>query len=107
IFSHVDPLDLLRLSRTTKDLRALLMSKSSIGVWESARLRMEGLPPIIEGLNEPQYANLLFDTHCHNCLKTPTKRIIWAVRMRLCKQCLYKGEMYEQLFFFREPFLII
>ncbi|KAF9029406.1 hypothetical protein BDZ89DRAFT_1132987 [Hymenopellis radicata] len=93
IFSHVEPLDLLRLSRTTKALRKLLMSKSSIGVWQSARLGMEGLPPMIEGLNEPQYANLLFDTHCHNCLKTPTKYIIWAVRMRLCKQCLEKGDI--------------
>ncbi len=53
------------MSRTTKPLRALLMRKSSSFIWERARLGMEGLPPMIEGFNEPQYANLLFDTHCH------------------------------------------
>ncbi|KAF9031552.1 hypothetical protein BDZ89DRAFT_621684 [Hymenopellis radicata] len=91
IFSYLEPLDLLRMSRTTKDLRALLMKKETAFVWESARLGMDGLPPMIEGLNEPQYANLLFDNHCHNCLKTPTKYIVWEIRMRLCKECLEKG----------------
>ncbi|KAF9010865.1 hypothetical protein BDZ89DRAFT_905262, partial [Hymenopellis radicata] len=65
IFSHLEPLDLLRMSRTTKALRSLLMDKSSRTVWKSAFLAMGGLPPIIEGLSEPQYANLLFDSHCH------------------------------------------
>ncbi|KAF8904802.1 hypothetical protein CPB85DRAFT_1457064, partial [Mucidula mucida] len=93
IFSYVEPLDLLRLSRTTKDLRALLMSReSSSGVWKSARLGMEpGLPPIIEGLSEPRYASLLFDAHCHSCLQIPTKSIMWELRMRLCKTCFEKG----------------
>ncbi len=56
------------MSRTTKALRALLMAKSSSGVWKRARLRMEGLPPIFEDLSEPEYANLLFDSHCHVCV---------------------------------------
>ncbi|KAF9000520.1 hypothetical protein BDZ89DRAFT_999306 [Hymenopellis radicata] len=93
IFSYLEPLDLLRMSRTTKALRGLLMSKSSSFVWERARLGMEGLPPMIEGFTEPQYANLLFDTHCHNCLKAPTKDVQWRIRMRLCKQCLEKSKI--------------
>ncbi|KAF9015814.1 hypothetical protein BDZ89DRAFT_1023159 [Hymenopellis radicata] len=93
IFSYLEPLDLLRMSRTTKALRGLLVSKSSSFVWERARLGMEGLPPMIEGFTEPQYANLLFDTHCHNCLKSPTKDVQWRIRMRLCKQCLEKSKI--------------
>ncbi|KAF9015800.1 hypothetical protein BDZ89DRAFT_435482 [Hymenopellis radicata] len=43
IFSYLEPLDLLRMSRTTKDLRQLLMSRSTAFVWERARLGMSGL----------------------------------------------------------------
>ncbi|KAF9019843.1 hypothetical protein BDZ89DRAFT_1139038 [Hymenopellis radicata] len=56
-----------------------------------ARLRMEGLPPMLEDLSEPEYANLLFDSHCHNCLKGATKYVQWQIRMRLCKECLESG----------------
>ncbi|KAF9014653.1 hypothetical protein BDZ89DRAFT_1076413 [Hymenopellis radicata] len=91
IFSYLEPLDLLRMSRTTKRLRTLFMSKETTFVWERARLGMADLPPMIDGFSEPQYANLLFDSHCHNCLKTPIKYIQWQIRMRLCKECLEKG----------------
>ncbi|KAF9015809.1 hypothetical protein BDZ89DRAFT_962421, partial [Hymenopellis radicata] len=93
VFSYLEPLDLLRMSRTTKALRSLLMGKSSSGVWGRARLRMEGLPPMLEDLSEPEYANLLFDSHCHNCLKGATKYVQWQIRMRLCKECLESGIM--------------
>ncbi|KAF9019844.1 hypothetical protein BDZ89DRAFT_898247, partial [Hymenopellis radicata] len=65
VFSNLEPLDLLRMSRTTKTLRSLLMDKSYISVWQSALEGIEGLPPVIEGLSEPQYVNLMFDNHCH------------------------------------------
>ncbi|KAF9006218.1 hypothetical protein BDZ89DRAFT_914655, partial [Hymenopellis radicata] len=65
ILSYLDPLDLLRISRTTKNLRQLVMSKSSAFIWEWARLATEGLPPRPDDLNDPQYINLLFDRHCH------------------------------------------
>ncbi|KAF9015808.1 hypothetical protein BDZ89DRAFT_907443, partial [Hymenopellis radicata] len=67
-FPNLEPLDLLRMSRTTKTLRSLLMDKSYISVWQSALEGIEGLPPVIEGLSEPQYVNLMFDNHCHVCI---------------------------------------
>ncbi|KAF8907431.1 hypothetical protein CPB85DRAFT_1436555 [Mucidula mucida] len=70
IFSYLEPFDLLRLSRTTKDLRGLLMSKSSAF-----------------------YANLLFDGHCHNCGAMGAKHVQFEIRMRLCKACLDEGEI--------------
>ncbi|KAF9042846.1 hypothetical protein BDZ89DRAFT_1009202 [Hymenopellis radicata] len=91
IFSYLEPLDLLRMSRTTKALRSLLMGKSSSSVWERARLRMKGLPPMLDGMSEPEYANLLFDSHCHNCAKGNTKYVQWQIRMRLCRECLDGG----------------
>jgi hypothetical protein len=45
IFSLLEPLDVLRLARTTKALRNVLMSRTD--------------------LTEPQYANLAFSEHCH------------------------------------------
>ncbi|KAF8907452.1 hypothetical protein CPB85DRAFT_1391918 [Mucidula mucida] len=88
IFSYLDPIDLLRISRTTKDLRQLLMSKSSAFIWERARLATQGIPPKPDDLNDPQYINLLFDRHCHECGNGFTQSVQWEVRLRLCKYCL-------------------
>ncbi|KZT09619.1 uncharacterized protein LAESUDRAFT_646055 [Laetiporus sulphureus 93-53] len=65
IFSHLRPLDLLHLARTTKALRTMLMSRSSISLWKGARELVGRLPDCPSDLSEPQYANLLFDQHCH------------------------------------------
>ncbi|KAF9262583.1 hypothetical protein L218DRAFT_867203 [Marasmius fiardii PR-910] len=65
IFSHLTPHDLLNLSRTSKDLRKLLLSRSTILVWKSARMNVEGLPDIPDDMSEPAYAHLCFDVRCH------------------------------------------
>ncbi|KAF5381222.1 hypothetical protein D9757_007847 [Collybiopsis confluens] len=59
VFGHLDPGDLLRLSRTSKDLRQILMSKSSELIWRIARDNVPELPARPEDLNEPQYARLI------------------------------------------------
>ncbi|PIL30563.1 hypothetical protein GSI_07263 [Ganoderma sinense ZZ0214-1] len=59
------PLDLLRLSRVSSDLRAVLLAKRNKGVWVSARNSLD--PPMSEcpeDLSEPQYASLVFDRFC-------------------------------------------
>lgn len=68
IFSHLLPLDLLNLARTTKALRGLLMQRAATGVWKSARGNLPHAtlylnPP--DDMSEPAYTRLLFDTHCH------------------------------------------
>ncbi|KAF9218720.1 hypothetical protein BS17DRAFT_654775, partial [Gyrodon lividus] len=65
IFSFLQPMDLLNLARTTKAFRQLLMRRSSVSVWKTARGGVEGLPDCPPDLNEPQYANLVFYPHCH------------------------------------------
>ncbi|KAK0233702.1 hypothetical protein IW262DRAFT_102333 [Armillaria fumosa] len=86
VFGHLDPLDLLQLSRTSKQLRRLLLQDSARSVWKTARSNVEGLPDIPADLNEAQYAQLLFGTYCQSCLK-PSRRAQWETRTRLCKKC--------------------
>src|SRR6202035_3213854 len=63
---HMQPLDLLRLSRTTKAFRQILMRRTSVRIWRTARSRFApDLPDCPSWMSEPQYANLLFDLHCH------------------------------------------
>ncbi|KAF8968317.1 hypothetical protein BDZ97DRAFT_1612907, partial [Flammula alnicola] len=59
------PLDLLRVARTSKDLRSVLMSRKSIIIWKQSRLNIEGLPECPEDPSEPQYAYLTFDSTCY------------------------------------------
>ncbi|KAJ3886700.1 hypothetical protein GG344DRAFT_81454 [Lentinula edodes] len=65
IFCYLEPNDLINLARTTRDLRGILMSKSSELIWRTARSNLDGLPPLPKDLSEPQYADLLFCTHCY------------------------------------------
>lgn len=65
IFSLVTPLDVLHLSRATKALRAILMSRTAVTVWKAAFKFEPELPAAPKDLNEPQWANLVFSKHCH------------------------------------------
>jgi hypothetical protein len=67
IFGHLNPLDLLRLARTTKQFRRVLMHRSSISVWKTARDNVLNMPDCPVYWTEPYYANLAFDPHCHVC----------------------------------------
>ncbi|KAE9411526.1 hypothetical protein BT96DRAFT_983257 [Gymnopus androsaceus JB14] len=58
IFYYLGPGDLLRLARTSNDLRGILMSKSSGIIWRAARGNVEDLPPLPLDLNEPQFPNI-------------------------------------------------
>jgi hypothetical protein len=64
IFSRVQPIDLLQLARTSKALRAHLISRSSAPIWVACRQQVDGLPPCPGHLSEPRYFNLAFDHHC-------------------------------------------
>lgn len=65
ILSFLSPMDLLNLSRTSKDFRNLLLQRSSASVWKTARLQVDDLPDCPQDMSEPQYANLAFYPHCH------------------------------------------
>lgn len=65
IFGHLRPYDLLRLARTTKALRDILMCRSAVSVWKDSRAKIIGMPECPDDLSEPQYASLAFDPFCH------------------------------------------
>ncbi|KAJ7494738.1 hypothetical protein B0H11DRAFT_2003174 [Mycena galericulata] len=88
IFGHLNPMDLLNLARTSKDIRGILMARSAAFIWRESRTHIEGLPDIPRDLCEPQYANLVFDGHCHQCLASPVQTVIWSARTRMCKKCI-------------------
>ncbi|KDR81924.1 hypothetical protein GALMADRAFT_221811 [Galerina marginata CBS 339.88] len=89
IFGGLDPIDLLHLARTTQDLRALLMSRSSISVWKQSRSNIPGLPECPDDLSEPQYANLSFGKSCDFCLRTLGNiHTVWSARFKICTKCV-------------------
>lgn len=65
IASHSHPLDLLHISRTSKQLRSVILSRKSRFVWTASLASVEGLPPCPEGMSESAYSALLFDRVCN------------------------------------------
>ncbi|KAG2150222.1 uncharacterized protein EDB93DRAFT_1249795 [Suillus bovinus] len=87
ILSFLLPMDLLNLSRTSKDFRNLLLQRSSASAWKTARLQVDGLPDCPQDMSEPQYANLAFYPHCHNCDRV-VRSVLWSLRARYCPRCI-------------------
>ncbi|KAG9226924.1 hypothetical protein CCMSSC00406_0003403 [Pleurotus cornucopiae] len=88
ILQYLDPLDLLRMARTTKDLRSVLMNRSALSVWKSARANIPFLLDCPEGVSEPAFANFMFTTNCHVCL-SPRAAYSFAARcVRYCRICI-------------------
>ncbi|KAJ7586779.1 hypothetical protein C8J56DRAFT_1165588 [Mycena floridula] len=89
IFCYLEPLDILRLSVTSKNFHDLLMQDPF--VWRHARKNVGGLPdPPKNGIHEAQYANLVFGSlPCHYCRSsTHVTEIMWALRIRCCQTCI-------------------
>ncbi|KAJ7575586.1 hypothetical protein C8J56DRAFT_974910 [Mycena floridula] len=88
VFSCLESLDLLRLTRTSKSLRSMLLTKRALSVWRDARGNAE-LPDPPAGLSEPLYANLVFGGRCHHCFSL-SPQIFWCCRFRCCNKCAKK-----------------
>ncbi|KDR81923.1 hypothetical protein GALMADRAFT_276573 [Galerina marginata CBS 339.88] len=90
IFGRLEPIDLLHLARTTKDIRTLLMSRSSVSIWKQARSNIpESLPECPDDLSEPQYADLAFGKCCHFCRRNlGGLHTVWSARIKACTKCL-------------------
>ncbi|RXW17697.1 hypothetical protein EST38_g8151 [Candolleomyces aberdarensis] len=93
IFSHLEPADLIHLSRTTKALRSVMMNRSSRSIWTQALASIPGLPPCPDDLIEAKYANLMFTDYCHECLANadddPSLLLLMFMeaRTQLCHKC--------------------
>ncbi|KAI0684347.1 hypothetical protein C8Q76DRAFT_314579 [Earliella scabrosa] len=87
VVTWLEPLDLLHLARTSKELRALLMSKGNSRLWKAARRNKPGLPDCPPHLSEPRYAASLFDHHCFTCGSERTRRVSHSLALRFCVPC--------------------
>jgi hypothetical protein len=65
VLSYLHPMDLIRLSRTSKSLRNILLSRTCRTVWTSCLASIPNMPPCPSHLTEPQYARLAFENVCH------------------------------------------
>ena len=87
IAAYLVPRDILYLSRSSKRLREILLSVSSKAVWKSTRKQIASLPDCPPDISEPQYADLMFESYCHVCLKPVAKKIDFYLRVRCCVKC--------------------
>ncbi|KAL8278608.1 hypothetical protein RQP46_008900 [Phenoliferia psychrophenolica] len=95
ICSHLDPLSLLYMSRTTKSIHRLLTSKGSRALWISAR-RTVALPDLAaEDMTEMAYASLVFERNCMVCGKGRSSKHDYAIRARFCQPCHKANVVYE------------
>ena len=84
------PPDFLLKARTVSStFRSVLKDDSPI--WKISRVKHFGpdMPDPPSGLSEPQYADLLTGTGCHNrgCESMKTRKTYWAFQKRLCSEC--------------------
>ncbi|KAI0675146.1 hypothetical protein C8Q78DRAFT_1010746 [Trametes maxima] len=87
IFGFLPPYSLLALARTSKDLRAFLMSRKSAACWKSARRQLINFPECPSDISEPKYAQLVFGEECHNCGLRANQAAVLALRIHYCTSC--------------------
>ncbi|KAF7973607.1 hypothetical protein HWV62_14774 [Athelia sp. TMB] len=92
ILSYLLPLDILHLSRTTKQFRRVLMNKANVFIWKAARENVPDChakyPKSFPDMNEAQMTRLAFDPHCYVCSKPNCRTIDWELRLRICSKCV-------------------
>ncbi|EGO05343.1 hypothetical protein SERLA73DRAFT_157903 [Serpula lacrymans var. lacrymans S7.3] len=89
IFKHLPALALLYLTWTSKDFRALLLSRSRTRrIWQDALAEVKYLPSTPQYMSEPAYTHLAFISTCHICHRTSCHSILWHFRVRMCEECI-------------------
>ncbi|PPR00294.1 hypothetical protein CVT24_005035 [Panaeolus cyanescens] len=88
VFSHVHPIDLFALVRTTKYLRKLLLSKGSLSVWDSAFALHRDVPPVPDTISHPKWTTMLFGPpRCDGCSVYPAL-VDFSFNERLYDSCI-------------------
>ncbi|KAJ3520657.1 hypothetical protein NMY22_g12655 [Coprinellus aureogranulatus] len=93
MFSHLPPKGLLAISRTSKQFRSMMLSKRYTDIWRNSRAEfVVPVPDPPEGLSEPRWAALLFDTNCQICGVSVKggAEINWYFMRRTCQSCLIR-----------------
>ncbi|KAJ8520526.1 hypothetical protein ONZ45_g2686 [Pleurotus djamor] len=88
IFGFLTPLDVLRLARTTKDFRSVLMKRSAISLWKTVFDNVPGTPEKPDDISEPAWANFLFTNNCYQCHSPRPSHTFAGHYVRFCKRCV-------------------
>ncbi|KAI0654774.1 hypothetical protein C8Q70DRAFT_1025243 [Cubamyces menziesii] len=88
VASHLNPIDLLQLSRASEDLRATILSRKSRLLWVRAFGNVvPEMPPCPEHISEPCYAHAVFERTCDACGVGQSVKVDYATPVRLCGGC--------------------
>ncbi|KIY64949.1 hypothetical protein CYLTODRAFT_445664 [Cylindrobasidium torrendii FP15055 ss-10] len=85
---HCTPLDLLNMTRVSKDLRAVLMHKSLAYIWQAARHNHHDMPPPWGAMSEPAWASICFKNICTVCYKKIVQNPNFELNCRICPGCM-------------------
>ncbi|KAJ2922350.1 hypothetical protein H1R20_g14734, partial [Candolleomyces eurysporus] len=96
ILIHLNPSDLLTLSRSNRRLREILLNKSSRFIWKECLASVRGLPRCPPYMTEPQFSNLVFDESCHFCGGEGVKDVFWTCHVRCCSKCIKQQFVSEE-----------
>ncbi|BGP20172.1 hypothetical protein JCM10213_000743 [Rhodosporidiobolus nylandii] len=85
ICTYLDPLDLLHLSRSSRQFRSVFLRPSSASLWRKAR-RNVALPDLEFSMAEPAYASLMLEKYCMACRsqKPTLPKADYYLRKRFC-----------------------
>ncbi|KDR86106.1 hypothetical protein GALMADRAFT_235341 [Galerina marginata CBS 339.88] len=97
IFSHLHPSELLHLSRTTKDMRSLVLHRSASYIWRAVLSNVPALPVCPEDVSLPVWASLIFDSFCQSCLAPNVRTVNFRLRVRYCNRCMKAKSMSESV----------
>ncbi|KAH8108785.1 hypothetical protein DFH11DRAFT_1631329 [Phellopilus nigrolimitatus] len=86
VAASLNPHDILNMSRSSRSLRSLLMSKQSKSIWRAARQSLD-MPECPSDLSEPEYADLVFGRGCYLCGAPRGHILFYSLRLRLCASC--------------------
>ncbi|GAA5820847.1 hypothetical protein JCM11251_001842 [Rhodosporidiobolus azoricus] len=91
VCTYLDPLDLLHLSRSSRQFRSVFLKPSSAPLWRAARRNVD-LPDLEIPMAEPSYASLMMEKFCMRCDsdKSTSLKTDYYLRRRFCGNCARK-----------------
>ncbi|KAF9530615.1 hypothetical protein CPB83DRAFT_892575 [Crepidotus variabilis] len=91
ILGHLEPSDLLHLSRANKSLHTLLTSNNTAYLWNQAfeNIPQEYRPPdgVPSGVDARLYTNFLYGDSCQICGSSPSTFVHYLMRIKYCSKC--------------------
>ncbi|KII91488.1 hypothetical protein PLICRDRAFT_509418 [Plicaturopsis crispa FD-325 SS-3] len=88
IMSKLAPLDILQISRVSKEFRFLVTGQKSRHIWVTARRNLPvPMPDCPSDMTEAQYAAFAFEVGCQLCGGHTSKKWDASLRLRYCGRC--------------------